>query len=138
MRRARDTCAAKRARSLEPDWRVRLRYDACSFPFMHSRPCLVVAAFLALVIALTGACTSSSGGDSGDGRSCFEDPSVCPAGTTCWPTGNESTTWYCLPADADAGLRSACAQGATPSCPAGVLCVGLPLSSSPPICEPRC
>ncbi len=78
----------------------------------------------AVLAALTAsaACSSSSVRPGGVGSSCSADPTICQAGTTCWPADTVPHL-ECLPSTAGAGFGATCQQSVgQATCGDGLAC----------------
>jgi len=89
-----------------------------------------IALLVGLSLALVMACDDDSGftaGSSGAGGSeatpCNEDPSVCPAGQTCWFTDEETSyDFTCLNSGVSTVGETCLAALGMPTCTDGLMC----------------
>lgn len=70
---------------------------------------------------------------------CYEDPSVCPSGTTCWHVDGSGSNFDCLKSSEEAVLGAPCKPfiGTPAPCGDGLICVASP-GESEGICRAFC
>lgn len=94
---------------------------------------------IGLAAVACGSSDGNGGGGSGGGAAatCADDPFLCPAGQTCWPTSTAGT-FACLDSAAGVAVGSTCSNiVGQPSCGDGQLCFQQS-SATPGYCAAYC
>jgi hypothetical protein len=86
--------------------------------------------------AVVAACSTSIPSEPAPKSDCDPEPSLCPAGQTCWPV-DDALDFQCLPTTAEAGVGDPCQNTiGVPTCGPGLFCFAPPQGAS--ACIPYC
>jgi hypothetical protein len=97
----------------------------------------VRAPFFAVAALLSVACASSNDAADAGPEQCNDNPWMCTAGTTCWPSDALSHV-ACLPSKAGAKKGDACIDSfGAATCGDAMACLQ-PLTTKPGTCVPYC